>query len=74
MDIQQFAQLIINGIAVGSIIALAAVGLTLTYGILRLSNFAHGDFLTLGAYLTLMVNAMGLNIWLSMIVATLGTV
>ena len=74
MDIQQFAQLIINGIAVGSIIALAAVGLTLTYGILRLSNFAHGDFLTLGAYLTLMVNGMGLNIWLSMIVATLGTV
>ena len=74
MDITQFAQLIINGIAVGSIIALAAVGLTLTYGILRLSNFAHGDFLTLGAYLTLMVNAMGLNIWLSMIVATLGTV
>ncbi|MDK2409070.1 branched-chain amino acid ABC transporter permease [Aphanizomenon sp. PH219] len=74
MDITQFAQLIINGIAVGSIIALAAVGLTLTYGILRLSNFAHGDFLTLGAYLTLMVNAMGLNIWLSMIVATVGTV
>jgi neutral amino acid transport system permease protein len=74
MDIQQFAQLIINGIAVGSIIALAAVGLTLTYGILRLSNFAHGDFLTLGAYLTLIVNGMGLNIWLSMIVATLGTV
>jgi len=74
MDIQQFAQLIINGIAVGSIIALAAVGLTLTYGILRLSNFAHGDFLTLGAYLTLMVNGMGLNIWLSMIVATVGTV
>jgi neutral amino acid transport system permease protein len=74
MDITQFSQLIINGIAVGSIIALAAVGLTLTYGILRLSNFAHGDFLTLGAYLTLMVNAMGLNIWLSMIVATVGTV
>jgi neutral amino acid transport system permease protein len=35
----------IDGIAVGSIIALAAVGLTLTYGILRLANFAHGDIL-----------------------------
>ena len=70
----QFAQLIVNGIAVGSIIALAAVGLTLTYGILRLSNFAHGDFLTLGAYLTLFLNTMGVNIWLSMILATLGTV
>jgi neutral amino acid transport system permease protein len=70
----QIAQLIINGIAVGSIIALAAVGLTLTYGILRLSNFAHGDFLTLGAYLTLLVNTTGINIWFSMILAALGTV
>jgi neutral amino acid transport system permease protein len=73
MDTQTI-QLIVNGIAVGSIIALAAVGLTLTYGILRLSNFAHGDFLTLGAYLTLLVNSFGLNIWLSMIVAVAGTV
>lgn len=70
----QIAQLIVNGIAVGSIIALAAVGLTLTYGILRLSNFAHGDFLTLGAYLTLLINTAGINIWLSMILATFGTV
>lgn len=70
----QLIQLIVNGIAVGSIIALAAVGLTLTYGILRLSNFAHGDFLTLGAYLTLLINAGGVNIWLSMILATVGTV
>lgn len=70
----QIAQLIVNGIAVGSIIALGAVGLTLTYGILRLSNFAHGDFLTLGAYLTLLINTGGINIWLSMILATIGTV
>jgi neutral amino acid transport system permease protein len=70
----QFAQLIVNGIAVGSIIALAAVGLTLTFGILRLSNFAHGDFLTLGAYLTWLINTLGVNIWLSMILAVVGTV
>jgi neutral amino acid transport system permease protein len=70
----QFAQLIVNGIAVGSIIALGAVGLTLTYGILRLSNFAHGDFLTLGAYLTLLANSLGINIWLSMVLAAVGTV
>jgi len=67
-------QLLFNGVAVGSIIALAAVGLTLTLGILRLSNFAHGDFLTIGAYLTWLVNSKGINIWLSMIVAALGTV
>ncbi len=68
------AQLIFNGIAVGSIIALAAVGLTLTYGILRLSNFAHGDFMTLGAYLTWLANTSGINIWLSMILGAAGTV
>ncbi len=70
----QLAQLFINGIAVGSIIALAAVGLTLTYGILRLSNFAHGDFMTLGAYIALSANLRGLNIWLSMILGGFGTV
>ncbi len=70
----QLAQLIVNGIAVGSIIALAAVGLTLTFGILRLSNFAHGDFLTLGAYLTLLINTFGLNIWVSMVLAAVGTI
>ncbi|MBW4638996.1 MAG: branched-chain amino acid ABC transporter permease [Gloeocapsa sp. UFS-A4-WI-NPMV-4B04] len=70
----QLAQLILNGIAVGSIIGLAAVGLTLTYGILRLSNFAHGDFMTLGAYLTLLANTNGVNIWLSMILGAIATV
>jgi neutral amino acid transport system permease protein len=70
----QTAQLFVNGIAVGSIIALGSVGLTLTYGILRLSNFAHGDFLTLGAYLTLLLNSAGVNIWLSMIVGAVGVV
>ncbi|HEY9749889.1 MAG TPA: branched-chain amino acid ABC transporter permease [Allocoleopsis sp.] len=71
---QQLAQLLVNGIAVGSIIALAAVGLTLTYGILRLANFAHGDFLTLGAYFTLLANSFGINIWLSVVLGIIGTV
>lgn len=61
----ELIQLLMNGIAVGSIIALAAVGLTLTYGILRLSNFAHGDFMTLGAYFSLVMNTIGLPIWLA---------
>jgi neutral amino acid transport system permease protein len=68
------AQLIANGIAVGSIIALAAVGLTLTYGILRLANFAHGDFMTLGAYVTWLANTNGVNIWISTLVGIIGTV
>ena len=67
-------QLIVNGIAVGSILALAAIGLTLTYGILKLSNFAHGDFMTLGAYFTWLANIGGLNIWLAIILGAVGTI
>ena len=67
-------QLIVNGIAIGSILALAAIGLTLTYGILKLSNFAHGDFMTLGAYLTWLANTGGINIWLAMILGGVGTI
>ncbi|MEB3249865.1 MAG: branched-chain amino acid ABC transporter permease [Merismopediaceae bacterium] len=69
-----FSQLLFNGITVGSIIALAAVGLTLTCGILRLSNFAHGDFMTLGAYLTWVANINGVNLWLSMGLGMGGTI
>ncbi len=67
-------QLVLNGVSIGSILALAAVGLTLTYGILRLSNFAHGDYMTLGAYITWLTNSFGLNIWLSMLVGAFGTI
>lgn len=67
-------QLVFNGVAVGSILALVAIGLTLTYGILNLSNFAHGDFMTLGAYLTWLANTSGLNIWLAMLLGAVGTI
>ncbi|MBE9178327.1 branched-chain amino acid ABC transporter permease [Oculatella sp. LEGE 06141] len=70
----QLIQLLVNGIAVGSVIALASVGLTLTYGILRLANFAHGDLMTLGAYLTLLANASGVNIWISIAIGAVLTV
>ena len=50
------AQTGLNGLTLGSIYALGAVGLTLVYGILKLVNFAHGDFLTFGAYMAYLVN------------------
>jgi neutral amino acid transport system permease protein len=49
-------QVSLNGLSLGAIYALGAVGLTLVYGILRLTNFAHGDFLTFGAYMAYLVN------------------
>ena len=45
--------LVVNGIFLGAIIALGAVGLTLIYGILNFANVAHGDYMTMGAYLAL---------------------
>jgi neutral amino acid transport system permease protein len=50
------AQLGVNGLSLGAIYALGAVGLTLVYGILKLVNFAHGDFLTFGAYMAYLAN------------------
>lgn len=44
-------QLLLNGLILGSIIALGAIGLSLIYGILNFGHFAHGDLMTLGAYL-----------------------
>jgi neutral amino acid transport system permease protein len=53
---QAVEQVSVNGIVTGCYLALGAVGLSFVYGILRLINFAHGDFLTLGAYMTLLLN------------------
>ena len=50
------AQTGLNGLSLGSVFALGAVGLTLVYGILKLVNFAHGEFLTFGAYTAFVVN------------------
>lgn len=52
----ELAQLGANGLVTGSILAIAAVGVSLVYGILRIVNFAHGDYLTFGAYVALLVN------------------
>ena len=47
----QFLQQLINGLSLGSIYALIALGYTMVYGIIKLINFAHGDIYMLGAYI-----------------------
>jgi branched-chain amino acid transport system permease protein len=49
----QLFQQLVNGLAVGGIYALVALGYTMVYGVLKLINFAHGDLFTIGAYLGL---------------------
>ena len=68
-----FIQQIINGLRVGSVYALIALGYTMVYGIIRLINFAHGDFIMVGAYalfftVPLMI-AAGMPAWLSIVFA-----
>ena len=48
--LHQFFQQLINGVSLGSIYALIALGYTMIYGIIKLINFAHGDIYMLGAY------------------------
>ena len=47
-----FLQQVVNGIQLGSVYALIALGYTMVYGVLRLINFAHGDVFMVGAYIT----------------------
>lgn len=47
-----FIQQIINGIALGSVYALTAIGYSMVYGVLELVNFAHGNVYMAGAFIT----------------------
>ena len=51
-----FVQLLANGLVTGSVIALAAAGVSIVYGILRLVNFAYGDYMTFGAFIGILFN------------------
>ena len=57
-----FLQQLINGVALGSVYSLVALGLTLVYGVLHIPNFAHGALYMLGAYVTFfLVTAAGVG-------------
>lgn len=55
MVLDNFLQTVVFGLVEGSVIAVGAVGLTLSYGVTRFINFAYGEFLTYGAYLTVFI-------------------
>ena len=64
-----FVQYLINGISLGSVYAIIALGYTMVYGIAKMLNFAHGDVIMIGAYavLTLMTGA-GVNPILAVVI------
>ena len=64
-----FVQFLINGLSLGSVYAIIALGYTMVYGIAKMLNFAHGDVIMIGAYtvLTLLTGA-GVNPYLAVLI------
>ena len=61
---------IISGLSLGSVYAIIALGYTMVYGISKMLNFAHGDVIMIGGYMSfIMTMYMGLNGWLALLVA-----
>ena len=65
----QFFMQFINGLNIGSIYALIALGYTMVYGIAKLINFAHGDVIMVGAYISFISMKFGLPWWLAVIIS-----
>ncbi|MEW5723720.1 MAG: branched-chain amino acid ABC transporter permease, partial [Thermodesulfobacteriota bacterium] len=57
---------LLNGVTVGLILALVALGLTLVLGLMEVVNFAHGSFYMLGGYITFTVTSFLGNFWLGL--------
>lgn len=65
-----FLNNLINGISLGSIYAVIALGYTLVYGIAKMLNFAHGDVIMIGGYVVFIsMTSLSLNPWISILLA-----
>ena len=62
-EVMDFVQQLINGLTIGSIYALVAIGFSIVYGALGLVNWAHGDVLMAGTFVTFGLSLMGVPIW-----------
>lgn len=72
MDPSFLAQLLLNGLVIGVIYALIAMGLSLIFGVLEIVNFAHGEFYMLGAMLAYFLTAhWGIGYWPIILIVTI---
>lgn len=68
-----FLSYLINGVSLGSIYAIIALGYTMVYGIAKMLNFAHGDVIMIGAFVVLnALNVMNLPVIPAILVAVVG--
>jgi branched-chain amino acid transport system permease protein len=71
VDLSFYIQLLLNGVVIGVIYALVAMGLSLIFGVLEIVNFAHGEFYMLGAMLAYFLSMnVGLGYWPTVLVVT----
>ncbi len=67
-----FVSYLLNGISLGSVYAIIALGYTMVYGIAKMLNFAHGDVIMIGSYVAFVaINSMGLPIPLSILISVI---
>jgi branched-chain amino acid transport system permease protein len=60
---------LVQGILLGGLFAMAALGLSIAFGVLRVVNLAHGELMTLGAYLAYVtLSSLGVNVWISLLI------
>ena len=71
LDLGSLLQVLSWGLLVGSIYMLLATGLTLIFGVMKVVNFAHGELMMWGAFLTLLATRLGVNPYLGMLGSTL---
>ena len=71
MDFSTFMQQMVNGVSLGSMYALIAIGYTMVYGVLRLINFAHGDIMMVGAFTAYVAHTAGVPFGISVLIAIL---
>lgn len=66
----ELLQLLIYGVVLGSVIALGAIGVSLTFGILGFANFSHGDLMSVGAYIALVFfTTLSWPLWIALPIA-----
>jgi len=65
--LELFLQQVLNGLTLGGVYSLVALGLTLVYGILHVPNFAHGAFYMAGAFVAFyLISSLGMHYWVAM--------
>mgnify|MGYP003961104545 CR=1 FL=1 len=68
MSLVSFLTILLDGLAFGMILFIISVGLTITMGLMRVINLAHGAFAMVGGYVVAILTGDGMNLWLAILI------